>query len=60
MNDEVFDIINNFKSEFGEPKFNFELTAMEILRKLADRVLHLEWKCSSLETQIESLKKSRE
>ena len=58
MNTEVSDIIAEFKSEFGEPRFNFELTAMEILTKLADRVRDLEWKCSSLEARIESLNKA--
>lgn len=60
MDSEVSNIINEFKSEFGELKFNFDLTAMEILTKLADRVRDLEWKCSSLESRIESLKESRD
>jgi len=58
MNTEVSDIITQFKSEFGESTLNFDLTAMEILTKLADRVRDLEWKCSSLEARIESLNKA--
>lgn len=56
MTPEIQDIINDFKSEFGESTLNFDLTAMKIFAAMSQSIRDLELQVSSLASQIQTLK----
>jgi hypothetical protein len=60
MNPEIQDIIDDFKAEFGESTFNFDLTAMKIFTAMSQSVRDLELQVDSLASQIQALRVKNE